>query len=105
MTREERVHLLRVAVVRKAQSNGGEALYRYREVASLFDEHPSVGYCYKLMRLAAEYDRETGESRKAGFAFGNRGGEKALLAKPAAVNDDAVFHTVNNRDAGKGGEN
>ena len=96
MDRAERVEKIRIVLARRAKQNGGRAYYRYRDVLSLFDEKPSDGYAFKLMREAAGYDDETGASSVDGFEFDDHHGEKALRAVWDDVSDDAVIHSVKN---------
>jgi chromosome segregation ATPase len=96
MDRKQRVKKLRIALARRARQNGGRAYYRYRDVLSLFDEKPSDGYAFKLMRIAAGYDDETRVSSVDGFEFGDHNGSKALRAVWDDVSDDAVIHAVKN---------
>jgi len=103
MDRAGRVEKLRIVLARRAKQNGGRAYYRYRGVLSLFDEKPSDGYAFKLMREAAGYDDETETSSVDGFEFGEHHGEKAIRAVWDDVCDDAVIHAVKNGE-GEGPE-
>lgn len=102
--RGELVKELRVALCRRAMSNGGKAAMDYNNVLSVFNEHPSDGYAYKLMKVAARYDPDENRSRYPGFTYVSRDGENdQLRVKLEAVKDDAVLHAVNNERSGKGG--
>lgn len=103
-TRAERVLELQIALARKARKHGGKAAYHYTDVLALFDEQPSDGYAYKLMRCAAEFDPDTGDSETDGFEFGEFNGTKALRANWDAVSDEAVVHGVKNPAGDEGGE-
>lgn len=103
-SRAERVLEVQIAVARKARKHGGKAAYHYTDVLSLFNEQPSDGYAYKLMRCAAEYDPKTETSAKDGFTFGEHNGTVALRANWDAVSDQAVVHGVKNPAGDGGGE-
>lgn len=87
MDRDERVRKLRQTLVEEALRSVSrtKAQMKYRDVQFLFDNHPSAGYAYKLMRLAAEAD---------GFEFVDDT-PKRIRVNTEAVKDDAYFHTVN----------
>jgi len=93
MDRDERVFRVRVALARKAMKSNGRATYRYDDVLSQFDQRPSAGYAYTLLELAAAAD---------GYRYGEHNGEKQLRVNINGVNDDAVFHAVNNGNHGEG---
>jgi regulator of replication initiation timing len=95
MDRGERVFRVRVALARKAAKSNGRATYRYDDVLSQFDQRPSAGYAYTLLEIAGEAD---------GYRYGEHNGEKQLRVNLDAVNDDAVFHAVNNEKRGEGGK-
>lgn len=63
----------------------------YKEILRLFDNHPSDGYAYKLMKLA---------SKEEGFEYADSNGTgKVIRVDTAAVNDETLVHAVNNRPA------
>jgi hypothetical protein len=93
LTRDQRVHQLRVAVARKAADNGGKAAMNAGETLAAFDQHPSRGYAYKLMKLAANAD---------GFDYAEVRGAKSLTVEMDCVTDEAVVHAVTT-DGGSGG--
>lgn len=102
--RPELVQELRVALCRRAMSNGGKAAMDYNNVLSLFNEHPSDGYAYKLMKLAADYDAETKQSRYPGFTYVSRDDKNdQIRVKTEAVKDEAVLHAVKNDRSDMGG--
>lgn len=81
----------------------GKAAIDYTDVRALFRGDISNGHCYTLLKLAAGYDEEAGESSVPGFTFDPVSGETQRLCVDAgAVNDDAAFHAVNNGDATEG---
>lgn len=94
MSRDERVRQIRVSCAQKTVNNGGKAAIDYNDIMTLFDYHPSVGYAYKLLKLAGELEGFTHETREDA---NNR-----LRVDMAAVNDEAVVHAVNNRNNGGG---
>lgn len=94
MSRDERVRQIRVSCARKAVNNGGKAAIDYNNVMTLFDYHPSVGYAYKLLKLAGGLEGFTHETREAA---NNR-----LRVDMDAVNDESVFHAVNKDENGGG---
>jgi len=96
LERAEKVHLVRVALARKAAQSNGKAKYEYRDVLSQFDQRPSAGHAYTLLEIAAQAD---------GYQYGEQGGTKQLRVNLDAVNDEAVFHAVNNKDSRTGGSN
>lgn len=87
MSRDERVRQIRLSCARKAENNGGKAAIDYNNVMTLFDYHPSVGYAYKLLKLAGELDGFTHEKRT--------NGNDRLCVNLDEVNDESVFHAVN----------
>jgi hypothetical protein len=93
-TRDERVREVRLTIARTASNNGGKAAMDYNDVLMLFNGHPSPGYAYKLLELAANLD---------GFDYEKReGANDRLCVNMAAVNDEAVFHAVNKDESGEG---
>lgn len=106
-TREEKVLELRAALARRARSSSTEkASMDYKNVLSLFGEHPSPGHAYQLMKLAAEYDEETKTSEKPGFHYEPHEGRdrnKSIRVNLPAVKDKRVFHAVNKGTDGEGG--
>lgn len=95
LERSEKVHLVRVALARKAAASNGKAKFEYGDVLAQFDQRPSAGHAYTLLEIAAEAD---------GYQYGQRNGTKALRVNLAAVNDERVVHAVNNGIDGEGGE-
>lgn len=93
-TRDERVREIRLTVARKATQTGGKAAMDYNDVLMLFNGHPSPGYAYKLLTLAANMDGFTYEKRE--------GANDRLCVKMAAVSDESVFHAVNKDEPGEG---
>lgn len=87
MDRDTRVRKIRETLVEEARRSvgGTKAQMKYRDVQFLFDNHPSAGYAYKLMRIAAEED---------GFEFIDDT-PKRIRVNTEAVKDEAYFHTVN----------
>ena len=97
MDRDDRVFELRVALAVKARNNGGAAAYTYDQVTAKWDEKPSAGYAYKLMKLAADYDADTNRSKKDGYIYTtNPDGQRQLRCAVADVNDEAALHAVKN---------
>lgn len=90
MSRDERVHKIRTTLLEDAQHrHSGKAQMTYKEILRLFDNHPSDGYAYKLMKLAG---------KEAGFEYTNSTGTgKVIRVDTAAVNDETLVHAVNNR--------
>lgn len=91
MSRDERVRQVRLSCARKATNNSGKAAIDYNDVLTLFDFHPSAGYAYKLLKIAGELDGFTHEKRE--------GENNRLCVRMDAVNDESVFHAVNNRSS------
>jgi len=91
LTKAQKVRKLRVALLEQAEnSNRGIAQMKYKDVMWLFDGHPSAGHCYDLMERAAEIE---------GYAYdaaGNGDGDKRVRVESDAVNDERLFHAVNN---------
>ena len=55
LDRDTRVGAIREHVIKRAQEQNGRAAIDYNGVMwEVFDGEPSKGYCYKLMRLAAQ---------------------------------------------------
>lgn len=76
MDRHDRVTVLRERMTDRARSNGGRYATDYDGVINIFDGHPSAGYAYTLMELAAEAD---------GFDYGEApDGTKRLTANVEA---------------------
>jgi hypothetical protein len=94
MDKDQRVFRVREYLLQQAVDGNRRAL-GYREIKSLFDGHPSDGYCYELMKQAGRAD---------GFSYGTKGGkdvhsetgEKAIRVIPADVNDERLIHGLNN---------
>jgi hypothetical protein len=95
MNRGERVFRVRVAVARRAADSNGKGSYVYKDVSTLFNEQPSSGYCFKLLREAAEAD---------GFDFDESTRPKRLTVNLDGVNSDAIVHAVKNNNWTEGGE-
>lgn len=90
LTKDQKVHRVRTALVEDAAGGDGRAYMKYKAVKMLFDGHPSDGHCYDLMERAAHAD---------GFDYDEAGqgdGEKRIRVNLAAVNDDALVHAANN---------
>lgn len=88
MSRSQKVRSLRLAVLRRALTRDGKAKMTYREVMTLFNDHPSAGHCYDLMRDAASL---------AGFEYADTGpGDHAVRVDVSAVNDTTLVQTANN---------
>ena len=101
--RDELVFELRVVLCRRAKSSNGKAQMDYNNVLSVFNEHPSDGYAYKLMKQAADYDEDTKKSHYPGFTykvFDDR--PNKLRVDLDAVNDNAVLHAVKNEQQQRG---
>lgn len=87
MSRGERIRKIRETLVEEAQRrHTGKAKMSYKDVLLLFDNHPSDGYAYKLMELAA---------KEGGFEYTDSNG-KVVRVNTDAVKDESLFHTVNN---------
>lgn len=87
MSRGERVRKIRETLVDESQRrHTGKAQMTYKDVLLLFDNHPSDGYAYKLMKLAGEEE---------GFQYADSDG-KVIRVDLDAVKDETLFHTVNN---------
>jgi DNA repair exonuclease SbcCD ATPase subunit len=93
-TRDERVREIRVTIARTASNSGGKAAMDYNDVLMLFNGHPSPGYAYKLLELAANLDGFTYEQRE--------GANDRLCVNMDAVSDESVFHAVNKDETGEG---
>lgn len=97
MDRDERVQAIRISLARRAAGQPtNKAAYDYTDVLSRFSDHPSDGYCYKLMRLAAGYDADAKTSRKDGYTYEKRpaGENDRLRVSLADVSDETVIHAV-----------
>lgn len=91
LSRDDRVRGLRIAVARRATSNGGRAAIDVATVEhDVFDGHPSPGYASKLVGLAADAD---------GFNVHTRPGKKRLRVDLRNVTDDAVLDAVDGGDS------
>jgi len=93
LTKDQKVHRVRTALLEQAgNARNGKAKMNYKEVMWLFDGHPSAGHAYDLMERAGSID---------GYAYDAAGGdgEKRVRVDTDAVNDDALFHAVNNDQA------
>lgn len=88
LDRDTRVGAIREHIINRAQEQGGRAALDYNGVMwEVFDGEPSKGYCYKLMRLAAQ-----------GTGYGIRDpaeGNKQLIVNLDAMNDAAGVSRVN----------
>lgn len=92
MSRDERVRAVRLSCARKAANNKGKASYDYNDVDTLLDHHPSTGYCFKLLKLAAGLD---------GFEYEKRSdGNDRLIVTLDDVKDESILHTVNKPNGG-----
>lgn len=104
-SRAEKVFELRVSICRQAMKNRGRAAKDYSDVASVFNDHPSDGHCYQLMKLAADHDAETRRSNYDGFEYESRpsGKNDRLTVTVEDVNDERVLHAVNKDPVDGGG--
>lgn len=96
LTKAQKVHRVRSALVEEAEKSGGRAALKYDDVKWLFDGHPSAGHCYDLMERAADMD---------GFAYdrpAGDGGQKRVRVNLDGVNDLDRFHAVNNGSTEEG---
>lgn len=94
LAREEKVHGVRVAAVRRAARNDGRAQLDAAAVRTeVFDGEPSEGHARDLMRVAGQAD---------GFEFGKRYGKDRLRVDLRDVTDDDLLEAA--RDAVAGGE-
>ena len=92
LTKAQKVHRVRKALLEAATRSNGVASMKYKEVMALFNNKPSPGHAYDLMEAAAELD---------GYAYDAAGGgrgDKRVRVDAEAVNDDRLFHAVNNGD-------
>jgi len=88
LDRDTRVGAIREHIIKRAQEQGGRAALDYNGIMwEVFDGEPSKGYCYKLMKLAAQ---------GAGFDTNDPDeGNKRLVVNLDAVNDLAGVSRVN----------
>lgn len=92
LSRDDRVRGLRIAVARRATSNGGRAAIDAATVENdVFDGHPSPGYASKLIDLAADAD---------GFDVDTRRDKKRLRIDFRDVTDDTVIDAVDGGESG-----
>lgn len=105
LTQDEKVGMVREELFQRGRSNGGRASMTYDNVMwSVFDGKPSADHCYKLMRLAAGYDPETGESQCTGFSFRDGSvGQKRIEVNNELAKTGVAFSSANNAD-GEGGQ-
>ena len=85
LSREERVMRVQNYVMERAWSSNGRFQIDYNDVLALFNDKPSAGYCYKLMKLAGQED---------GFSY-DGGDGKRLRVNLDRVNGDGVLSRVN----------
>jgi len=87
MSKDERVLKVRRTLARRAKKNGGKASMDYNDISAVFDEEPSNGYCFKLMKAA---------KKAQGYEYEKRtDGNDRVKVELAAVNDERVLHAVN----------
>lgn len=91
LSREQKVFKLRTALVSKATDNQGRARMKYNDVKWLFNDHPSPGHTYDLMKLAGNAD---------GFDYNDKTGEKRITVDIGDVNDNAVIRAANKTTEG-----
>jgi len=92
LTKSQKIHRVRKALLETATRSNGVASMKYKEVMALFNNRPSPGHAYDLMEAAAEID---------GYAYDAAGqgrGDKRVRVNADDVNDDRLFHAVNNGD-------
>jgi len=88
MSKTEKVREVRLAVLRRAEQNGGKAQMNYSEVRAVFNEQPSDGHVYNLMRAAGAID---------GFIYTERNdGKKVIRGHKDGVNENGLIQSVNN---------
>lgn len=89
MSKSEKVREVRLAVLRRAEDRpNGKAAMTYREVMTFFDDHPSPGHCYDLMRDAGNLD---------GFEYNEReDAMNQIRVDRDSVNDTGLVHIANN---------
>lgn len=93
LSRAEKVRKVRETIFKEAESrNTGKAKMDYRDVMMLFDNRPSPGHAYDLMKIAGEED---------GFRYDDSD-NKALLVDSDAVKDEAYFHAANKASVEEG---
>lgn len=95
LTRAEKIQKIRESLVESAASrHNGRFAMEYTDVKWLFDNNPSDGHAYDLMRLTSEAD---------GFAFESpENSKKRVTVNIDAVNDEAHFHAAKNRVSQQG---
>ena len=88
LSRTDKVREIRLAVLRRAMDRpNGKAQMEYKEVRTLFNDHPSPGHCYDLMRDAGNLP---------GFEYAERdGANNTIRAVIDDVNDEALIRTAN----------
>lgn len=70
LTVGEKVERLRAHAYRRAKAGAGRTTLDYQDVMwEVFDGKPGAKHCYKLMRLAADYDDGTRESQFPGIEW------------------------------------
>lgn len=92
LSREERVMRVQNYVMERAWSSNGRFQIDYNDVLALFNDKPSAGYCYKLMKLAGQED---------GFSYDDSDG-KRLRVNLENVNGDGVLSRVNKAESSGG---
>jgi len=93
LTKSQKVHRVRKALLEAATRQGGTASMKYKEVMALFNNKPSPGHAYDLMEAAA-----VGMEGYTYDAAGQGRGDKRIRVDADAVNDDRLFHAVNNTE-------
>jgi hypothetical protein len=79
MDRHDKATVIRSKLRAEAESTGGKARAKYKDIVRMFDGRPSAGHAYDLMETAAEGD---------GFALGtDPEGHKRLTFDARRVND------------------
>jgi len=92
LTKSQKIHRVRKALLETATRTNGVASMKYKEVMALFNNRPSPGHAYDLMEAAAQIDGYTYD------AAGQGRGDKRVRVDADGVNDDRLFHAVNNGD-------
>lgn len=88
MSRPQKVHRIRVALLRDAIQSNQRAAMDYHAVRAVFDNRPSPGHAYNLMAWAADAD---------GYEYIEPGDRNNQLRVDAdAVNDEHLFQAANN---------
>lgn len=94
LSTSQKIQRLRQVLLQQAVQSGGTHALKYGEVMTLFNNNPSAGHCYDLMKRAGNLD---------GFDYTtNRGGTKVIRVKSDAVNDESLIHFVNKATSGEG---